>query len=128
MIDDIKKAEHSLSIFSIRQFFPSSGYGLGAFFIYSWREGIFRLVYGGASTMSFALRQRVQISNLFETEVRLKLDAKKNFAEWQSRNNMVMLFGEIVSILSHDYYMVKVDGTSKPLKWHEFSLIKDFDC
>ena len=31
MIDDIKKAEHSLSIFSIRQFFPSSGYGLGAF-------------------------------------------------------------------------------------------------
>lgn len=78
--------------------------------------------------MSFALRQRVQISNLFETEVRLKLDAKKNFAEWQSRNNMVMKFGEVVSILSHCYYMVKVDGTSKPLKWHEFSLIKDFDC
>lgn len=49
MIDDIKKAEHILIIFSIRQIFPSSCYGLGAFFIYSWREGIFRLVYGGAS-------------------------------------------------------------------------------
>lgn len=72
--------------------------------------------------MSFSAKDFVIVMCLRPTEEHI--DIKQDYHQYRDRQHMICSTGQIIRVHQKEYCLVKMDGYSTPLWWHELSLSK----